>query len=40
MGMTVVDYWGSRRRDPNCTWVTDVDSDGFFELIRDRLATL
>ena len=40
MGMTVVDYWGSRRRDPNCHWVTEVDDARFFELIRSRLATL
>ena len=27
MGMTVVDYWGARRREPNCHWVTEVDDD-------------
>jgi purine nucleosidase len=40
MGMTVVDWWGARSRDPNCLWVTKVDADGFFALILDRLANL
>ncbi len=40
MGMTVVDYWDRWGVDPNCTWVTEVDNAGFFELIRDRLSTL
>ena len=25
--MTVVDYWGARRQEPNCHWVTEVDDD-------------
>ncbi|MEM7285792.1 MAG: nucleoside hydrolase [Actinomycetota bacterium] len=40
MGMTVVDYWGARRQDPNCHWVSEVDADGFFALIHDRLQNL
>lgn len=40
MGMTVVDYWGARRQDPNCHWVHQVDADGFFALISERLANL
>jgi len=40
MGMTVVDYWGARRKGPNCHWVSEVDDDGFFRLLFDRLATL
>ncbi len=40
MGMTVVDYWGRWGAEPNCTWMTGVDSAGFFELIRSRLETL
>ena len=40
MGMTVVDYWGSTGQDPNCTWMNEVDSDGFFDLLHGRLAAL
>ena len=40
MGMTVVDYWGARRQDPNCTWVHEVDADGFFALMRERIHSL
>ena len=40
MGMTVVDYWDRFEREPNCRWISEVDSDGFFELIRRRLAAL
>tara|TARA_X000000368_G_scaffold419030_1_gene421632 strand:- start:4269 stop:5210 length:942 start_codon:yes stop_codon:yes gene_type:complete len=40
MGMTVVDYWGARRKDPNCFWVSAVDDVGFFELMYRRLSTL
>ncbi len=40
MGMTVVDYWGSSGRAPNCHWVTEVDSDAFFALLLDRLQKL
>jgi len=40
MGMTVVDYWGARRKEPNCLWVSEVDDDGFFQLMYERLATL
>ncbi len=40
MGMTVVDYWKVTRRSPNAFWVTDLDADGFFELILHRIGTL
>ena len=40
MGMTVVDYWNRWERPPNCKWISEVDSDGFFTLIRERLANL
>ena len=40
MGMTVVDYWDRFEREPNCRWISEVDSDGFFELVRRRLAAL
>ena len=40
MGMTVVDYWNRWERPPNCKWISEVDSDGFFTLIRERLMNL
>ena len=40
MGMTVVDYWGARKQDPNCKWIHEVDADGFFALMLDRIASL
>ena len=40
MGMTVVDYWHRWQRPSNCRWISEVDSDGFFELIRERLMNL
>ena len=40
MGMTVVDYWHRFEREPNCRWVSEVDSDGFFALIHERLMNL
>ena len=40
MGMTVVDYWDRFGREPNCRWISEVDSEGFFELLRRRLADL
>ena len=40
MGMTVVDYWGARRKEPNCLWVSEVNDEGFFQLMYERLATL
>ncbi len=38
MGATVVDWWGATRKEPNCTWMTKVDADGFFGLIYEALA--
>ena len=40
MGMTVVDYWGARSQEANCHWVSEVDADGFFALIHERLQNL
>lgn len=40
MGMTVVDYWGRTGQAPNCTWISEVDSDGFFTLIHQALTNL
>lgn len=38
-GMTVVDYWRVTDKEPNATWIRSVDSDGFFELLFDRLTS-
>ncbi len=40
MGMTVVDWWGAKRQEPNCTWITEVDAEGFFALIYEALVAL
>lgn len=40
MGMTVVDWWQVTDRPANATVLRDVDADGFFALITERLATL
>lgn len=40
MGMTVVDWWGVTKRAKNAYVVRDIDDDGFFELLTERLAAL
>lgn len=40
MGMTVVDWWGVTKRSANAHVMRDVDSDGFFALLTERLARL
>ena len=37
-GMTVADLRGTMRQAPNATWLNQVDADGFFDLMFDRLA--
>lgn len=39
-GMTVADWWGVTDRTPNALFIGDVDADGFFQLLTDRLGTL
>ena len=39
-GMTVVDWWDVTDRPPNCQFITEVDSDGFYELLLALLARL
>ncbi|MFC6687623.1 nucleoside hydrolase [Jhaorihella thermophila] len=39
-GMTVADWWGVTDRAPNATFMGDVDADGFFALLTERLARL
>lgn len=38
MGQTVVDWWGVSGRKINAHYIRDLDSDGFFELLTERLA--
>lgn len=40
MGMTVVDWWGVTDRSKNAMVMRDIDADGFFALLTDRLARL
>ncbi|MBX3597591.1 MAG: nucleoside hydrolase [Rhizobiaceae bacterium] len=40
MGMTVVDWWGVTQRPRNATVMRDIDADGFFALLAERLARL
>lgn len=40
MGMTVVDYWGRTGQPPNCKWISQVDSPGFFTLLHRCLSNL
>ncbi|NDK34180.1 nucleoside hydrolase [Rhodovulum sulfidophilum] len=39
-GMTVADWWGVSARAPNATFMGDLDADGFFGLLTERLARL
>ncbi|NTJ41223.1 nucleoside hydrolase [Agrobacterium larrymoorei] len=40
MGMTVVDWWKVTGRPANARVMRDVDADGFFELLTERLARI
>jgi purine nucleosidase len=40
MGMTVVDWWGVSKRPKNAVVMRDIDADGFFALLVERLARL
>jgi purine nucleosidase len=39
-GMTVADWWGVTDRAPNATFIGDVDADGFFDLLTERIGRL
>jgi purine nucleosidase len=39
-GMTVVDYWGVTGRVKNTNYLRSGDSDGFYDLLVERLSTL
>jgi purine nucleosidase len=38
MGHTAVDFWHVTDRPVNVNWIYDVDADGFYELLIERLA--
>ena len=40
LGMTVADWWGVTDRKPNATFIGDIDAEGFFALLTERLARL
>lgn len=40
LGMTVADWWGVTDRAPNATFIGDLDADGFFALLTERLGRL
>jgi purine nucleosidase len=40
VGMTVVDWWRVSGRQPNATVLRNVDADGFFDLLTERVARL
>lgn len=40
IGETVVDWWGVTDRRKNALFIRDVDADGFFALLTERLARL
>ena len=40
LGMTVADWWRVSGREPNAMFMGDIDADGFFTLLTERLARL
>lgn len=40
LGMTVADWWGVTDRPQNALFVGDLDADGFFKLLTERLGRL
>ena len=40
LGMTVADWWGVSGRKPNALFIRDVDHEGFFDLLTERIARL
>jgi len=39
-GMTVADWWGATDREPNALFIRDLDRDGLFRLLTDRIGRL
>lgn len=40
LGMTVADWWRVTDRKPNATFMSDIDAEGFFALLNERIARL
>ena len=40
LGMTVADWWGVSDRKPNALFMGNIDRDGFYNLLTERLARL
>jgi purine nucleosidase len=40
MGMTLADWWGMTDRPKNAVWMREVDDEGFFDLLVERLGRL
>ena len=40
MGMTVIDWWGLTDQPPNCLVTNEVDDDGFYSLLTERISRL
>ena len=40
LGMTVADWWGVTDRPHNVLFMNDIDADGFYDLLTERIATL
>ena len=40
LGMTVADWWGVTDRAPNAMFMSDIDANGFFALLTERIALL
>ena len=39
-GMTVADWWGVTDRKPNARFMGDIDADGYFKLLTEKVARL
>jgi purine nucleosidase len=40
MGMTVIDWWHVTGREPNATVMREIDDEGFFQLLTERIGRL
>ena len=40
LGMTVADWWRVTKRPANCLFIGDIQADGFFRLLTDRIGRL
>jgi purine nucleosidase len=38
--MTVIDWWGVTDRRKNALVLRDIDADGFYKFVEERIATL